>query len=151
MAPLGSAHVAAGRLSPPTPRSGVRRAGRNREEGSLGSSIGGAGGWGFQGGVGPWPCTAEMHGILHVADVSDQGRGTGDPGSLLGSSKAPQRHFRSPKLDTASTTARFSEFPTTRFDDIVSLGSAAVGAALSNVQLFEISASSSYEKESLRK
>ena len=67
-----------------------------------------------------------------MADGCGQGRGTGCSGPLLWVPKAPQRHFRSPKLDSASTSARFSELPTPRFDDIVSLGSAAVGAALSN-------------------
>ena len=130
--PLGSAHVGAALENPPTPRSGVRGDGRNREEGSLGSSIGGAWVLGSHRGRGPWPCTAGMHGILHMADVSGQGCGTRGPGPLLGIPRAPQRHFRSPKLDTTPTTARFAELPTTRFDDIVSLGSAAVGAALSN-------------------
>ena len=83
--------------NPPTPGSGVRGAGRNREEGSLGSSRGGAGGWGCHGvggsgshaGAGPWPCTAEMHGILHMADVSGQGRGTGCSGPLFGVLRVP--------------------------------------------------------------
>ena len=112
----------------------VRRAGSWSKQGGrkLRKQYRGGGGLGFPCGGGPKPCTAEMHGILHMADLSGQGRGTGGPGSLLGAPRAPQRHFRSPKLVTAPTTARFSEFPTTRFDDIVSLRSAAVGAALSN-------------------
>ena len=93
--------------------------------------------WGPRGGWGHGPAPLKSMESLRMADLSGQGRGRGDPGPLLGALRAPQRHFRSPKLDPAPTTARFSELPTTRFDDIVSLGSAAVGAALSNVPLLE--------------
>ena len=41
--------------NPPTPGSGVRGDGRNREEGSLGSSRGGAMAWGCHAGEGPSP------------------------------------------------------------------------------------------------
>ena len=44
-----------------------------------------------------------------------------------------QRRFRSSKLAPKPTSEPFAEHPTTLFDGNVSLGSAAVGAALSNV------------------
>ena len=62
----------------------VRRAGRWSKQGGrkLRKQYRGGDGLGFPCGGGGKPCTDEMQGILHVADVSGQGRRTGDPGSL---------------------------------------------------------------------
>ena len=73
----------------------VRRAGRWSKQGGrkLRKQYRGGGGLGVPCGCGPKPCTAEMHGILHMADVSGQGRGTGCSGPLFGVLRVPSGTF----------------------------------------------------------
>ena len=97
--PTGSAHVAAGLPNPPTPRSGVRGAGRNREDGSFETSIGrlGAGGSSSQNGSrggwghGPAPLGCMKSCIWPRFPARGAGRGVRD--HFEGSREPPSSTF----------------------------------------------------------
>ena len=91
--PLGSAHVGAALENPPTPRSGVRRAGRNREEGSLESSIGGAGALGYKAGVGHGPVPLECMESSMWPMFPARGAGRGVRDHFEGSREPPSGTF----------------------------------------------------------
>ena len=76
----GSAAVGAALSNPPTPGSGVRGDGRNREEGSLGSSRGGAMAWGSHAGAGlsPAPIKCRESCMWPMFPARGAGRGIRD-------------------------------------------------------------------------
>ena len=132
----------------------VRRAGSWSKQGGrkLRKQYRGGGGLGRQCGRGPWPCTTEMHGILHVADVSGQGCGTGDPRPLLGAPRAPPAAFSESETGYRAdhSTVFGASHDTFRRHRFLGVGGS--GCSPLECTFFDIiSAFCACEKESLRK